>query len=226
MKLIHNTVHGYGHLTRCRLWFCLQIDDKESELKASGKELERHQRQLDNQSRRVEGARQEIRAQYARDEKIWQAEVAAGRFRLEAETKYFREELARLQARLEGEAKERAELLAERQGALREAEERRLAAERAERECAAARQAAEKEALSVSERAPPTAEILRPIFSFSNCGLELRLRLRSYSTCLSQCHRPLQTTFCRSFIVNTRDMTGRALFVSLNFSSLRSSGSR
>lgn len=54
------------------------------------------QRSLDNQQRRIEHARKEVLDQYAREEKIWKSEISASRFKLEAEAKYFKDELARL----------------------------------------------------------------------------------------------------------------------------------
>ena len=121
-----------------------------NEIKINSKEVERLQRLLENQSRRVENARLDIQLQYQKDEKIWKTEIAASRFKLEAETKYFKEELARLQSKLESEVKERSDMERDLQVALKEEQEQRVLAERAVAEKMLARQTAEKESLSVS----------------------------------------------------------------------------
>ncbi|XP_022083293.1 A-kinase anchor protein 9-like isoform X2 [Acanthaster planci] len=138
-----------------------QIEDKEIVVKNSSKELERLQRQLDNQSRRIENARLEIQSQFHRDEKIWKAEIAASRFKLEAETKYFKEELIRLQCRLESETKEKSDMEKDLHMAKKEMTVQKAIAERAEADKTAARQTAEKESLSAKRSKQLADELQR-----------------------------------------------------------------
>ncbi len=97
----------------------------------------------------MDNARLDVQIQFQQDEKIWKAEIAASRFKLEAETKYFKEELARLQSKLESEVKERSDMERDLQVALKEEQDQKAIAERAVAEKMLARQAADKESLSV-----------------------------------------------------------------------------
>lgn len=82
----------------------LQIEDKESSVQVKQKEIERTQTQLSNQQKRLERVRVEILDRFHREEKVWKAEITASKFKLEAETKYFNDEVGSLQKRLENES--------------------------------------------------------------------------------------------------------------------------
>ena len=84
-------------LTSIHYIFNQQIEDKGNELNTLQRERDGLQRSLDNQQRRIEHARQEVLDQHKREEKIWKTEISACRFKLEAEAKYFKDELARIQ---------------------------------------------------------------------------------------------------------------------------------
>ncbi|XP_063958265.1 interaptin-like isoform X1 [Lytechinus pictus] len=81
-----------------------QIEDKESSVQVKQKEIERTQTQLSNQQKRLERVRVEILDRFQREEKVWKAEITACKFKLEAETKYFNDEVGSLQKRLENES--------------------------------------------------------------------------------------------------------------------------
>ncbi|XP_071503402.1 uncharacterized protein [Diadema antillarum] len=81
-----------------------QIEDKETSLQAKQKECERAQTQLSNQQKRLERVRVEILDRFQREEKVWKAEITAFKFKLEAETKYFNDEVGSLQKRLQNES--------------------------------------------------------------------------------------------------------------------------
>lgn len=132
-----------------------QIEDKDREMKKLRADLSK----ISEDQTKVDDSKKDFEKRLQRQEKVWKNEMSVYRFKLEAETRYFTEELGRLQKRLESETTDYSSLKG--QMALKEEECQRLKImlEASQKECKDCKIEQEKDALTAKR----TRQILEDV---------------------------------------------------------------